>query len=97
MDELGMPPKYVFRETIRCVAGVNGKTSVYSGVGFDIPWHLPEGDIAPRPSDPEIVYKSTSATFEAGAHGVVASRVMMKCKCRVLRHLENAVRNWKEK
>ncbi len=74
MENRSMPPAYVASETERCLAGVNGRAKVYPGVGFDVPWHLPEGGVAPRPSDPEQVYESTLAALKAGAHGVVASR-----------------------
>jgi len=74
MESSGMPPEYVYKETRRCVEGADGKTKTYAGVGFDVPWHLPEGGIAPRPSDPTTVYESTRKALQAGADGVVASR-----------------------
>ena len=96
MDKLGMPPEYVFEETKRCVEGVAGKANVYPGVGFDVPWHLPEGGIEPRPSEPDVVHKSTMAAFNAGAQGVVASRDYDEMQLSSLKAFGDAVRYWKK-
>ncbi len=65
----GFSPDYVFRETRRCVRGVQGKAKVYAGIGFDVPWGETHW-----PSEPENVYRSVLRAFEAGADGVMASR-----------------------
>lgn len=96
MNQRGMPPEYVKRETERCVAGVEGESVVYPGIGFDVPWHLPEGGIAPRPSKPESVYKSVKAAFDAGADGVVASRDYDELQTKNLEAFGNAVRDYKK-
>jgi hypothetical protein len=98
-DELknsSMPPGYVARETERCVAGARGKARVYPGIGFDVPWHLPEGGIAPRPSDPEGVYQSAMAAFEAGADGLVASRDYDEMQNKNIEAFGRAVREWEK-
>ena len=55
LDELGrrgFSPEYVYRETKHSVASANGKTKIYTGVGFDVPGSPPD--------DPETVYQATS-------------------------------------
>lgn len=69
MDERGFSADYVYRETKRCVQGVNDQIPVYPGLGFDIPWG---GDHFP--SEPDLVYQTTMKAFEAGASGLVVSR-----------------------
>lgn len=95
MERVGMPPEYVGRETERCVAGVNGKADVYPGIGFDVPWHLPEGGMEPRPSDPDLIYESTMAAFKAGAQGVVASRDYDEMQTSSIEAFGRAVLDWK--
>ena len=62
----GFTPDYVFRETKRSVASADGKTKIYTGVGFDVPG-------SPR-DDPETIYQAARKSFDAGAHGIVVSR-----------------------
>lgn len=69
LDRTGFSPEYVYRETRRSVASAAGKTKIYPGVGFDVPWgsnHIP--------ADPEKVYQCVIKAFEAGADGIVVSR-----------------------
>jgi hypothetical protein len=94
MESTSMPPEYVAEETKRCLAGVSGKAKVYPGVGFDVPWHLPEGGVGPRPSDPELVYQATMAALTAGAHGLVASRDYDEIQTRNIEAYGNAVRDF---
>lgn len=99
LDELessSMPPEYIARETERCVAGASGKARVYPGIGFDVPWHLPEGGIEPRPSDPDLVYQSAMAAFEAGADGLVASRDYDEMQNKNIEAFGRAVREWQK-
>ena len=65
----GFSPDYVLRETKRSVASTEGKTKIYSGIGFDVPWGNSHMD-----ADPEEVYQSVLKAFEAGAGGIVVSR-----------------------
>ena len=57
---------YVYRETRHSVASANGKTKIYTGIGFDVPG-------AP-PDDPDTIYQATVKAFEANADGIVVSR-----------------------
>jgi len=47
----GFSADYVYRETKRSVASANGKTKIYSGIGFNVPGSPPE--------DPEKIYQAT--------------------------------------
>lgn len=83
----GFSPDYVFRETKRSVASANGKTKIYPGIGFDVPWaseHVP--------ADPEEVYLATRKAFEAGAAGIVVSREYEEMRVPNLRAVGRAVR-----
>jgi hypothetical protein len=66
LEDQGFSPDYVYRETKRSVASANGKTEIYSGIGFNVPGGPPE--------DPEKIYQATLRAFEAGAGGIVVSR-----------------------
>lgn len=87
LDELGrrgFTPDYVFRETKRSVASANGRTKIYTGVGFDVPGSLPD--------DPDTIYQATLNAFAAGAHGIVISREYEEMKVEHLRAVGRAVR-----
>jgi hypothetical protein len=87
LEELGrrgMSPNYVFRETRHTVASANGKTKIYTGIGFDVPG-------AP-PDDPAVIEEATFQAFAAGAHGIVASREYEEMKVEHLRAVGRAVR-----
>ncbi len=69
LDKDGFSPEYVYRETKHSVASAEGKTKIYPGIGFDVPWedqHVP--------ADAEEVYKAVIRAFDAGADGIVVSR-----------------------
>ena len=83
----GLSPDYVYRETRRSVASANGKTKIYPGIGFDVPW----GD-APIPADPDDVHQATVRAFEAGASGIVVSREYEEMQLANLRAVGRAVR-----
>jgi hypothetical protein len=85
LSKKGFSPDYVFREVRHSVASANGKTKIYSGVGFDVPG-------APS-DDAETVYQATRKSFEAGAHGVVASREYEEMKVDHLKAFGRAVRD----
>jgi hypothetical protein len=84
----GLTSDYVYRETKRCVDGVQGKIPVYAGVGFDIP-HEKEH----FPSDAETVYQATLKAFEAGAKGLIVSREYDEMRLDNLRAVGRAVRD----
>jgi hypothetical protein len=81
----GFTSDYVFRETKRSVASANGKTKIYTGVGFDVP-----GSPA---DDSETIYDATLKAFSAGAHGIVISREYEEMKVEHLRAVGRAVRD----
>ncbi len=86
LDELGQrgfTPDYVFRETKRSVASAEGKTKIYTGIGFDVPG-------SPR-DDPETIYDATLKAFAAGAHGIVVSREYEEMKVENLRAVGRAM------
>jgi hypothetical protein len=84
LGRLGFTPDYVFRETKRSVASANGKTKIYTGVGFDVPGSPPD--------DPETIYQATLKAFAGGAHGVVVSREYEEMKVVHLRAVGRAFR-----
>ena len=81
----GFSPEYVFRETTHVVASANGKTKIYTGIGFDVP-----GSPA---DDPETVYRATRRALEAGASGIVISREYEEMKVPHLQAVGRAVRS----
>jgi hypothetical protein len=88
LESAGMSPDYVFRETKRSVASAAGKTKIYTGVGFDVPWgsrHLP--------ADPEDVYRAVVRSFDAGASGIVVSREYEEMRVPNLRAVGRAVKS----
>ena len=80
----GFTPDYVFRETKRSVASANGRTKIYTGVGFDVPGGPPD--------DPDAIYRATLNAFAAGAHGIVVSREYEEMEIPHLRAVGRAVR-----
>jgi hypothetical protein len=80
----GFSPDYVFRETKHSVASANGKTKIYTGIGFGVPGSPPD--------DPETVYQATRKAFEAGANGIVVSREYEEMRVENLKAVGRAVR-----
>jgi len=71
-DELassGLSADYVYRETRRALAGVQGKCRVFAGIDVGIPTHA-----SSRKASAEDTYDATMAALKAGAHGVILSR-----------------------
>ena len=87
LDKKGFSPEYVFRETKRSVASAAGKTKIYAGIGFDVPW----GN-ATFPGNPEDVYQSVHKAFDAGANGIVVSREYEEMRVPNLRAVGRAMR-----
>jgi hypothetical protein len=87
LDKRGFTPDYVYRETKRSVASAAGKTKIYTGIGFDVPWGS-----APFRGDPEDVYRSVRKAFEAGASGIVVSREYEEMRVANLQAVGRAVR-----
>jgi len=87
LDKKGFSLDYVYRETKRSVASAAGKTKIYPGIGFDVPWeqnHLP--------ADPEKVYEAVIKAYEAGADGIVVSREYEEMRLANLQAVGRAVR-----
>ncbi len=81
----GFSPEYVYRETKHSVASAAGATKIYTGVGFDVPGSLPD--------DPDVIYQAAVRAFQAGAHGIVASREYEEMKLANLRAIGRAYRD----
>ncbi|HXS93978.1 MAG TPA: hypothetical protein VN736_05190 [Candidatus Limnocylindrales bacterium] len=93
LDELahkGFSADYVYRETKRSVASAEGKTKIYTGIGFDVPW----GN-ATMPADPEVVYECVLKSFDAGANGIVVSREYEEMRLPNLKAVGRAIREIK--
>lgn len=73
LEEAGLGPEYVYRETRRCKQSVGDQAKVYAGIGIDVPWYVEDG-MERRPSDPEQLEEAVQRAFAAGADGVLASR-----------------------
>ena len=72
IDELpmaGLSPDYVYRETQRAKAGVNGKSRILPGIDVNIPTGAKS-----RKASPGDTYAATLAAFKGGADGVILSR-----------------------
>ena len=87
LDQRGLGPDYVYRETRRVVQDVAGRAKVYAGVGIDIP-----GNGGTFASNPEGVYQATRKAFEAGAAGVLVSREYDEMRLPNLRAVGRAMR-----
>ena len=94
LDTKGLSPDYVSREIKRCVAGVKGNADVISGVGIDVPWHLPQGGMDLCLSDPEILRQAVLRSFDAGASGILASRDYDEMRVSSLEAFGDAIREW---
>jgi hypothetical protein len=87
LEATGMSPEYVYRETRRSVESAAGKTRIYPGIGFDVPWgsrHIP--------ADPVEVYRAVVRAFDAGADGIVVSREYEEMRVPNLRAVGRAIR-----
>jgi hypothetical protein len=87
LEKKGFSADYVARETRHSVASAEGKTKIYTGIGFDVPWgstHLN--------ADPEVVYESVIKAFEAGAAGIVVSREYEEMRAANLKAVGRAIR-----
>jgi hypothetical protein len=87
LDKKGFSPEYVFRETKRSVASAAGKTKIYTGIGFDVPWGANTFN-----GNPEDVYQAVHKAFEGGANGIVVSREYEEMRVPNLRAVGRAIR-----
>ena len=65
----GLSPDYVFRETQRALAGVQGRCKILPGIDIGIPTGKNS-----RKASPEDTYAAVAAALKAGADGLILSR-----------------------
>jgi len=87
LDNTGLSPEYVYQETKSLVEAVQGKTKIYSGIGFDIPWNNHH-----FPSDTETIYRAVHRAYDAGANGIMLSRQYDEMRLPNLRAAGKAIR-----
>ncbi len=91
LDELataGLSADYVFRETQRALAGVEGKCKVFPGIDIGIP----TGKTS-RKASPEDTYAAVAAALKAGADGLILSRKYSEMRLANLSAAGRAVRD----
>jgi hypothetical protein len=91
LDELataGLSPDYVFRETRRAMAGVQGKCKIMPGIDIGIP----TGKIS-RKASPEDTYAAVAAALKADPDGVILSRKYSEMQLANLSAAGRAVRD----
>jgi hypothetical protein len=87
LDDLaaaGLSSDYVFRETQRALAGVQGKCNIFPGI---------EIGIGSRNASPDETYSATMAAFKAGAQGIILSRKYSEMQLANLAAAGRAVRD----
>ncbi len=84
----GLSADYVFRETRRAIAGVQGKCLILPGIDIN----LPTGNNS-RKASPEDSYAATLAAFKAGSNGVILSRKYSEMKLANLDAAGRAIRD----
>jgi hypothetical protein len=91
LDELataGLSPDYVFRETQRALAGVQGKCRIFPGIDIGIPTGKNS-----RKASPEDTYAAVAAALKAGADGLILSRKYSEMQLANLAAAGRAVRD----
>ena len=83
----GLSSDYVFRETQRAVAGVQGKCKVLPGIDIGIPVGRNS-----RKASADDTYGATAAALKAGADGVILSRKYSEMRLANLTAAGRAVR-----
>ena len=86
----GLSPDYVFRETQRALAGVQGKCRILPGIDIGIPTGKNS-----RKASPDDTYAATAAALKAGAHGVIFSRKYSEMRLANLEAAGRGVREFK--
>jgi hypothetical protein len=84
----GLSPDYVFRETQRALAGVQGKCKVLPGIDIGIP----TGKTS-RKAKPDDTYAAVAAALKAGADGLILSRKYSEMQLANLSAAGRAVRD----
>jgi hypothetical protein len=85
----GLPANYVAGETLRALAGVQGRCRIYPGIDIDIPTE--EGE---KKTGPDDVFQSVTAALKAGADGLVLSRKYSEMRLANLAAAGKAIRGW---
>ncbi|MGE5610808.1 MAG: hypothetical protein ACM359_16275 [Bacillota bacterium] len=83
----GLSPDYVFRETQRAIAGVQGRCKVLPGIDIGIPVGKNS-----RIASPEDTYAATAAALRGGADGLIFSRKYSEMRLANLAAAGRAVR-----
>lgn len=86
----GLSPDYVFRETQRALAGVQGKCKVLPGIDIGIPTGKNS-----RKASAEDTYAATTAGLKAGAQGLIFSRKYSEMRLENIAAAGRAVREAK--
>ncbi len=86
----GLSPDYVFRETQRALAGVQGKCKIFPGIDIGIPTGKRS-----RKASPEDTYAAVAAALKAGADGLILSRKYSEMQLANLSAAGRAVREIK--
>ena len=84
----GLSPDYVFRETRRALAGVQGKCKVLPGIDIGIPTGRRS-----RKASPDDTYAAAAAALRAGADGLILSRKYSEMQLANLAAAGRAVRD----
>lgn len=91
LDDLataGLSADYIFRETQRALAGVQGKCKVLPGIDIGIPTGTKS-----RKASPEDTYAAVAAALKAGADGLILSRKYSEMQLTNLAAAGRAVRD----
>jgi hypothetical protein len=86
----GLSPDYIFRETQRALAGVNGACKILPGLDIGIPVGRNS-----RHASPDDTFAATAAALKAGADGVILSRKYSEMRLDNLAAAGRAVREFK--
>ena len=85
----GLSPNYVFRETQRALAGVQGKCRILPGIDIGIPTGKNS-----RKASPEDTHAAVTAALKAGADGLILSRKYSEMQLANLAAAGRAVRDF---
>jgi hypothetical protein len=88
LPKAGLSPDYVYRETKRALAGVNGKSKILPGIDIGIPTGK-----ASRKASPEDTFEASSNALKAGADGLILSRKYSEMMLENLEAAGNAVKS----
>ena len=86
----GLSPDYVYRETQRALAGVQGQCRIFAGIDIGIPTGKNS-----RKASPADTYAATQAALKAGADGLILSRKYSEMRLENLAAAGRAVREFK--